>query len=110
MKMFTRLKKESLVPKLLLNFSLFALLISPNPALFVLQATKAGWGPDNNTRRDTILLREYGMLFQPQVSAECNQLFHRQYTVEDPLDHQDNPALFSLRLVQEEVQQQKHFQ
>ena len=113
MKMFTWLKKENLVPKLLLNFSLFALLTSPNPALFVLQATKAGWGPDNNARRDSILLREYGkvgMLFLPQVSAKCNQLFQRQYTVKDPLDRQDNPALFSLRLVQEEVQQQKHFQ
>ena len=50
------------------------------------------------------------LLFLCQVSAECNQLFQRQYTVEDPLDRQDNPALFSLRLVQEEVQQQKHFQ
>ena len=42
--------------------------------------------------------------------AGREQLFQRQYTVEDPLDSFIGGSLFSFKLTQEVKKQQKHYQ
>ena len=56
-------------------------------------------------------LEYYNIMLVSQVIhfAGREQLFQRQYTVEDPLDSFVGGALFSLKLTQE-VKQQKHYQ